>query len=329
VQVVQVGGGAAPADTVSETALDIEVMHAIAPSAQLIAYEGGSDTASLIQTFSQIVSEHRAQIVSISLGLCERFILDPSQAPSDLQDALNTSGQAYFSALDSAFQEADALGMSVLVASGDTGAYGCNQIDPGNHDVVPSSPASSPYVTAVGGTALFTGADGSYGREAGWEGPLEAAGSGGGLSAQYSQPSWQTGPGVANSFSNGMRQLPDVAADADPLTGYAIYDSTSNCSGSNCWGVVGGTSAAAPLWAGIAALANQSAGQRKRRPLGFLNPALYALGAGASRGADFHDVRAGGNLFYPATPGWDYSTGLGTPDANSLVQALLAADTGS
>lgn len=329
VEVVEVGQGAAPADTVSETALDIEVVHAIAPRTHLIAYEGGSDTASLIQTFSQIVSDHRAQVVSISLGLCERFILDPSQAPSDLQDALGTSGQAYFSALDSAFREADALGMSVLVATGDTGAYGCNQIDPNNHEVVPSSPATSPYVTAVGGTALFTGSDGSYGREAGWEGPLEGAGGGGGVSAQYPRPDWQTGPGVSNTASDGMRQVPDVSADADPLTGYAIYDSTSKCSGSDCWGVVGGTSAAAPLWAGITTLANQSAGNQKLRPLGFLNPALYTLGAGGSAGSLFHDVTTGGNLYYQATAGWDYSTGLGTPDANALVQALLSADTGA
>jgi subtilase family serine protease len=329
VQVVQVGGGAAAPDQMSETTLDIEVLHAIAPKAQLIAYEGGSDNTGLIQTFSRIVSDHRVQIVSISLGLCERFILDPSQAPRDLQSSLNTSGQAYFSALDNVFQEADALGMSVLVASGDTGAYGCNQLDPNNHEVVPSSPATSPYVTAVGGTTLFTNSNGTYGHEAGWEGPLQGAGSGGGLSLQYGRPNWQTGPGVDNTASNGMRQVPDVSSNADPLTGYAIYDSTANCSGSDCWGVVGGTSAAAPMWAGVVALADQAAGQRKLRPLGFLDPALYSLGAGASAGTLYHDVTIGGNLYYPATPGWDFSTGIGTPDAGALAQALVALDSGT
>ncbi|HEY7833625.1 MAG TPA: S53 family peptidase [Ktedonobacterales bacterium] len=331
VQVVSVAGGASPADKVSETTLDIEVVHAVAPQTQLIAYEGGGDTASLAQLFSQIMSDHRASIVSISLGLCEQFALDPTQAPSDLQSAFTSSGQTFFTALDTSFQEADALGISVLVASGDTGAYGCNQFDPTNHQVSPSAPATSPYVTAVGGTALFTGANGAYGREYGWEGPLEGAGGGGGLSLQYPRPTWQTGPGVANQFSNGMRQVPDVAADADPLTGYAIYDSTSGCSGSDCWGVVGGTSAAAPLWAGLIALINQQGAAKHLKPAGFLNPLLYQIGAAGDSGGGtpaFHDVAAGGNLYYPATPGWDFSTGWGTPDASVLAAQMLAAEQG-
>ena len=329
VSVVNVGQGAAPADKESETTLDIEVLHAIAPAAQVIVYEGGSDTASLAQMFSQIVSDHKAQVMSISLGLCERFILSPRQAPNDLQSAFTASGRAFFSSLDTTFREAGALGMSVLVATGDTGAYGCNQLDPANHELVASAPATSPYVTAVGGTALFTGSGGAYQREYGWEGPLEGAGGGGGVSQQYSLPSWQTGPGVSNQYSNGMRQVPDVSADADPLTGYAIYDSTSSCSGQDCWVVVGGTSAAAPLWAGLITLANQTGAKQGLRPLGFLNPALYRLGAGTSGPAPFHDVTAGGNLYYPATPKWDFSTGWGSPDGNALVQALLGIERGS
>ncbi len=329
VQVVQVGGGASPADKVSETTLDIEVVHAIAPRTQVIAYEGGGDTQSLVQTFSQIVSDHKASIMSISLGLCEKFALDPSQAPQDLQSAFTSSGQTFFSALDQTFQQADALGMSILVSSGDTGAYGCNQFDASNHDVTASAPATSPYVTAVGGTALFTGANGSYDHEDGWEGALEGAGGGGGVSLVYPVPSWQSGPGVSNQFSNGKRQVPDVSADADPLTGYAIYDSTdTGCSGDQCWGVVGGTSASAPLWAGLIALANQKGGASGKGPAGFLNPLLYQIGTAASGGgsAPFHDVTGGGNLYYPATRGWDFSTGWGTPDASVLVQSLLAAE---
>jgi kumamolisin len=126
---------------------------------------------------------------------------------------------------------------------------------------------------------------------------------------------------VNNQFSDGRRQTPDVAADADPLTGYRIYYSDNSCSGNDCWTVVGGTSAAAPFWAGIIALANQQ-GNRK---LGFLNPALYAIGATSASGglAAFHDVTGGGNLYYQAAPGWDYSTGWGSPDAAVLVPALL------
>jgi kumamolisin len=322
VQVIQVGGGAAGADKVSETTLDIEVVHAVAPNAQLIAYEGGSDLQGLAQLFSQIVTDHRAHVVSISLGLCERFVLDATQAPSNIQDAFDLSGGAFFQSLDSTFREADALGMSVLVSSGDTGAYGCNQLDPSNHALSPSAPATSPYVTAVGGTALFTTASGGYDHEDGWEGALEGAGGGGGVSQVYTRPSWQTGPGVNNQFSNGMRQVPDIAADADPLTGYAIYDSSSNCAGQNCWGVVGGTSAAAPFWAGLVALADQRAAAQGKGPVGFLNPLLYRLGSGAT--PPYHDVVAGGNLYFPATPGWDFSTGWGSPDANAIVPMLAA-----
>jgi kumamolisin len=324
VAVVPVGGGASPPDKVSETTLDIEVAHAVAPQAHLIAYEGGSDTASLVQLFDQIVTDHRAQVISISLGVCERYLLDPNQAPHDLQDGLTASGQSFFHALDTTFREADALGISVLVATGDTGAYGCNAFDPSDHTIGPSAPATSAYVTAVGGTALFTNADGSYGHEAGWEGPLEGAGGGGGLSLQEPRPSWQTGPGVSNQYSNTMRQVPDVSADADPLTGYAVYDSTSSCRGQDCWAVVGGTSAAAPFWAGLIALSNEAGAQHGLHPAGFLNPALYRLGSGAASPAPYHDITTGGDLYYQATPGWDYGTGWGSPDGNAFVQALLA-----
>lgn len=323
VEVVQVGGGAAPADHESETTLDIEVAHAIAPAAHLIVYEGGSDTASLAQLFDQIVTEHRAQVLSVSLGLCERYVTDPGSAPQDLQGGLTMAGNSFFSALDNTFRSADALGMSVLIATGDSGAYGCTRFDPNNHEVAPSSPSTSPYVTAVGGTALFPSAAGTYGHEYGWEGALEGTGGGGGLSLQYQRPTWQVGPGVANQYSNGMRQVPDVAADADPLTGYAIYDSTRRCAGQSCWGVVGGTSAATPLWAGLIALANQDGATHGKRPVGFLTPALYRLGANPSDPSPFHDVVDGGNLYYPATPGWDFSTGWGSPDGNTLVQQLI------
>ncbi|MEO7002038.1 MAG: S53 family peptidase [Ktedonobacterales bacterium] len=300
-QVVSVAGGSRSYSP--EPVLDIEVIRAIAPRSGIIVYESGSDLGHLAQMFDRIVSDNRAQIVSISLGACELGI-----------DSSSASG--FLATLDSTFQRADAQGMSVLVASGDSGAYGCQD----NHLAV-DLPAASPFVTAVGGTAVFPTSNNSYGREDGWEGPLEGAGGGGGLSVIYRRPAWQSGPDVNNSYSNGMRQVPDVSADADPLTGYRIYYSGDNsCSGSDCWTVIGGTSAAAPFWAALIALANQQ-GHRK---LGFLNPALYALGSSGSASAVFHDVTGGGNLYYQATPGWDYSTGLGSPDAASLVAALLA-----
>ncbi|MDE3231650.1 MAG: S8/S53 family peptidase, partial [Chloroflexota bacterium] len=303
-QVVQVAGGSNTSSP--EPALDIEILHAIAPKAQVIAYESGPDLASLTRMFDRIVSDNKAQIVSISLGACE-LAVDSS------------SSRGFLSAIDTAFQRADAQGMSVLVSSGDSGAYGCQD----NH-LSTDLPASSPYVTSVGGTALFPGASNAYGREYGWEGPLEAAGGGGGVSKLYQRPTWQAGPGLDNAYSNGMREVPDVAADADPLTGYRIYYSgDNNCSGNDCWTVVGGTSAAAPFWAGLIALANQQGNKR----LGFLNPRIYAIGqqSAAGQNAAFHDITGGGNLYYQATPGWDYSTGWGSPDAAALTPLLLAS----
>ena len=303
ITVTPVAGGASSSSP--EPVLDIEVIHAIAPAANIDVYESQADLGSVAQMFSQIVSDNHAQVISISLGACEAG-LDPSQA------------QSFYDSIDNSFRQAAAQGITVLVASGDSGAYGCQ-----DNTLSVQEPSSSPFVTAVGGTALFTNSDGSYNHEAGWEGPLESSGGGGGLSVVYQRPSWQTGPGVNNQFSNGARQAPDVAADADPLTGYAVYYSgKSGCSGSDCWQVVGGTSGAAPLWAGIVLLANQLATSHGGKPLGLINQRLYQLGASAQASQVFHDVTIGGNLYYQATSGWDYSTGLGTPIGAPLVRAL-------
>jgi kumamolisin len=313
VEEVKVDGGADKAKDVSETTLDIEVVHAIAPQTHLIAYEGPADFGGLTHTFAKIVKDNRAQVVSISLGGCEPAIVQA-----------NDLGTPYLNTLNTIFQQAAAQGMTVLVASGDEGAYTCQRNDPNDNSPSISLPADNPYVTAVGGTALFVNNDGgSYGYEAGWEGPLEGSGGGGGVSVGYSIPSWQSGPGVSNQYSTGMRQVPDVSAAADPLTGYKIYDSTSGCSGTDCWTAVGGTSAAAPLWASLVVLANQQAKASGKKPMGFINPALYAMGSDQAKTSPFHDITLGGNLFYQATSGWDYSTGWGTPDAAVLVKALV------
>jgi subtilase family serine protease len=302
-QVIKVGKG--PKGTSPEPVLDIEIVNAIAPKATVLVYESAEDLGSVATMLSRIVSDHRAQVLSVSLGTCE-VGLDPSTASS------------FISTLNDTFQRANAEGMSVLVASGDNGAYDC-----ADSNLSVGAVAANPYVTAVGGTALFLNGSSGYGHEAGWEGPLEGAGSGGGVSTIYSRPSWQTGPGVSNSYSNGMRQAPDVAAAADPLTGYAIYYTDQGCSGNSCFTIVGGTSAATPLWAGLILLANQQASKQSKGPLGFLDPALYALGA--TNGGVYHDVTIGGNLYYNAGANWDYTTGWGSPDGALLVPALLTA----
>jgi subtilase family serine protease len=312
ITVVPVAGGAS--GTSLETPMDIEVLHAVAPHAHLIVYEGPSDLASLAQMFNQIVTEHRAQVLSISLGICE---IDGSGPDSG----------NFVKVLNSTFQQADAEGMSVLVASGDSGAYGCQ-----SNALSVILPASNPNVTAVGGTTLFLQANGDYDHEASWEGPLEGVGSGGGVSQIYSRPAWQTGISIVNATNAGMRLVPDVAADADPLSGYLIYDSIGHdifgrlrCDSGGCWQVGAGTSAAAPFWAGLIALANQEAAAQGKSPLGFLNPTLYALAQSSRSPAPFHDVTEGGNLYYTATPGWDPCTGWGSPDAAVLVPDLITA----
>jgi kumamolisin len=322
VQKIQVNGGAEAAKGVSETTLDIEVVHAIAPKATLLAYEGPADFKSLATSMQQIVTDNRAQVISISLGSCEAAVVQSEGA-----QLLNT--------LTTIFQQAAAQGITVLAASGDDGAYTCHQVDPTDNALSISVPADNPYVTAVGGTALFLNDDGnnnvSYGYEAGWEGPLEGSGGGGGVSLGYPIPDWQTGPGVSNQYSTGKRQIPDVSADADPLSGYLIFDSTGGqcTTGSpddpnSCWNAVGGTSAASPLWGALVALANQQAAKNGKKTMGFIDPTLYKMGRGELGQSPFHDVTVGGNLFYQAGQSWDYSTGWGTPDAALVVQQLTS-----
>jgi kumamolisin len=314
IEVIKVNGGADKAQQVSETTLDIQVIHAIAPRAKILVYESPADFGSLADNFNKIVSDNRAKVVSVSLGGCEPAIWE---AP-DL-------GRNYFATLNNIFRQATAQGMSVFVASGDDGAYTCHRNDPNDNTLSASLPATNPFVTAVGGTALLVNDNGSYYSEAGWEGPMAGSGSGGGLSVGYLRPDWQSGPGVSNQYSTDARQVPDIAASADPLTGYRIYDSTDGgCSGEECWVAIGGTSASTPLWASLITLANQRAASNGKSTLGFINPMLYKMGADSTLNAAFHDVTVGGNLYYPSTAGWDYATGWGSPDASKLIPELLA-----
>jgi kumamolisin len=313
VRVVPIGSGA-DADS-PESTLDIELVHALAPHAHVVVYESPNDLSSVAEMVSQIVSDDQAHVLSISLGTCEAE-LDPSIAT------------AFLTSLDESFSLASVEGMSVLVASGDSGAFDCQ-----DSQLAVNAVAASPYVTSVGGTTLFLHTNGSYNYEAGWEGPLEEVGGGGGLSTLYQRPAWQLGPGVQNAYSDGMRQIPDVSADADPLTGYAVYYSKNGCGApATCWQIIGGTSAATPLWASLILLIDQLAEQHGQRPLGLLNPLLYQLEAGPGSGVTaplpFHDVSIGGNLYYDATPGWDYSTGWGSPDAAVLAQDIVHVQLG-
>jgi kumamolisin len=205
-------------------------------------------------------------------------------------------------------QTAAALGITITVASGDSGSSdgvgdGANHVD---------FPSSSPHVLACGGTAL-TLSNGARSTETVWNDQSQGGGAtGGGVSSYFALPSWQASAKVpAPANGNGGRGVPDVAGDAAPATGYQILVDGQSA-------VVGGTSAVAPLWAALVALVNQQTG----RNAGFLNPVLYSGGE-----ANFFDVTSGTNGSYKAAAGWDPCTGLGSPDGQKI--ATMVTNSGS
>jgi kumamolisin len=211
--------------------------------------------------------------------------------------------------MDEAFQAAAAMGVTVCVAAGDGGSTdgendGLNHVD---------FPASSPNALACGGTTLVASGN-SITSETVWNELANNEGAtGGGISDVFPLPSYQNGAGVppsANPNHNVGRGAPDVSGDADPTTGYVtLVDGQPD--------VIGGTSAVAPLWAGLIALVNESVG----KPVGFVNPLLYQS---ASTAGDFNDVTSGNNGAYSAGPGWDACTGLGSPIGAQVAAALGA-----
>lgn len=213
------------------------------------------------------------------------------------------------------FQQFAAQGQSFFNASGDSDAY-----PPGGGV---ASPTDSPYLTIVGGTTLSTsGAGGAWSGETVWNWG-GGTGSSGGVSAAVSIPSWQQWISMKNNLgSTDFRNLPDVALTADNI--HVIF-------GGGQSGTYGGTSCAAPLWAGFTALINQRAAGLGNPPVGFLNPALYALARGSNYPSTFHDVTQGNNFrggtgaHYSAAPGFDLCTGLGTPKGQALIDALAGA----
>ena len=294
-----------------EVELDIEVVAAMAPKAAQIVYMGPNTTQGVNDTYNQIVTDKKAQIATISWGECE-----------------SQSGNAELQTLDNILSQGSAEGIAMYAASGDSGAYDCNDTN-----LTVDSPAGDPNITGVGGTNLQLN-NGAYGSESVWSNPSdtqrspEGAGGGGGISSFFKEPSWQTGPGVQNQFSNGNREVPDVSADADPATGYSVYCTVaaSGCSSSG-WITVGGTSAAAPLWAGSTALINEYLQNQQKSRIGFANPMLYGLDNATQQFTPFHDVSSGTNLYYPATSGYDEASGWGSPDIYNIARDLAGGGT--
>ena len=278
-----------------ETVLDLEIIHAVAPKAQLVVYISAPDFGHSARAFDQMVTDHLGSIISESLGSCEP---DTSAGARDVYTAIQ--------------DRALALGMSHFVSSGDSGAFTCGV----DQEAASSFPATLPTLTAVGGTSVFESKEGLYFKEYAWGSPLDETGGGGGASQFYAAPDYQKN--VSQSIARGLRQVPDVSADADPMTGFHIIFGGRE-------GQAGGTSAAAPLWAATIALINQDLKKKGLREVGFANPAIYWMGDNLAKlnPKPFHDVTVGNNLGFPATTGWDFATGWGSMDATALDAAWI------
>jgi subtilase family serine protease len=278
-----------------ETVLDLEIIHEVAPGAKLVVYLSAADFSHADRAFDRMVNDNLGSIISESLGACE------ADAPGGHRDI-------YAGIQDRAV----AQGMSHFVATGDSGAYTCGKDEP----PVGSFPSTLPTVTAVGGTTVFESVEGNYFKEAAWGSPIDEAGTGGGPSQFYPIPAYQQA--VAQATGRGMRQVPDVSANADPSSGFHIIFGGQAAQ-------AGGTSAATPLWAAAVALINQDLKKQGLRVAGFANPALYWMGQHSSGlpAPPFHDVTAGNNLAYAAGPGWDFATGWGSLDAEAVDRAWI------
>jgi len=281
-----------------EVTLDIELQAALAPGAtKILVYEAPNSNAGVVDAYTRIAADNLAKQISTSWG-----------------EAENSAGTSTRNAENTAFQQMAAQGQSIFAAAGDSGA------DDNGSTLSVDDPASQPYMTGVGGTALSTaGPGGAYSSEKTWNGGSVASGAGGGgISTVWPIPSYQA-PVAGSAASKGsatMRNVPDVSLDADPNTGYSIYFGGK-------WVVYGGTSCAAPLWAAFTALVNQQRATNGLGTLGFANPPLYAAFQGANGAADFHDIADGStNLFYPAVAGYDDATGLGTFNGANLLLDL-------
>ncbi|GAA4858339.1 protease pro-enzyme activation domain-containing protein [Kitasatospora terrestris] len=285
-----------PGEGQGEVELDSEIVRGVAPKATQLVYEAPNSDQGEIDMAAKIVADNRVSVISISWGSCE-----PDTTASSM------------TAVNNSFKQAAAQGISVFSASGDDGSRDCTRSTSGSTVKAVDFPASSPYNTGVGGTNLKVSGT-AYSSESAW------STAGGGVSTQFAKPSWQTGTGVSGT----MRTVPDVSSNADPASGFAIYTQGSTSAG---WQVYGGTSAAAPLWSGYAALFNQKAKASAQPVLGEANPKLYALANSASYGSAFHDVTSGANQDFSTRAGYDQVTGWGTPVADALTTALLGGTT--
>ncbi len=292
-----------------ETTLDVEVIHALAPDAGIVVLtspvaetEGTFGLPEFRQLIQYAIDHHLGNIISNSWGASEATLKDQA-------------GQQEMQKWNALVQKATTQeGITFFASTGDGGAT--DYIDQQAKQLSPTPTigfmADNPWVTGVGGTSL------QQGKEIAW------SSSEGGFSRFYPTPSYQqTLPASVQGLFQNRRGVPDVSADADPNTAMADYDHGS-------WTQIGGTSASAPVWAALGAIADQLAGH----PLGFINPGLYKVAASSQYAQAFHDITVGNNSVdngtvkvkgYSAMPGWDPVTGLGSPNAEVLLPALISA----
>jgi kumamolisin len=274
----------------AEVLLDIEVAGAVAPKAQVLVYFAPNTDAGFVDAVNAALhgADGTPAVISISWGSAE--------------SEWTSQG---IKALDQAFLDAAALGVTVCAASGDSGSS--DGVSDGLAHV--DYPASSQYVIGCGGTRL-SAIGGIITSQVAWDDLPNGGATGGGVSDIFPKPSWQTAAGVPPSANPGGRigrGVPDVSGDADPQTGYSVLVDGQQIT-------VGGTSAVAPLWTGLITLLNQRVG----KPAGHLNPLLYAKTSSQA----FRDVVSGTNGAYEAGPGWDACTGWGSPDGVRLLSVL-------
>ena len=271
-----------------EVMLDIEIAGSIAPDCNIVVYFAPNTDAGFLDAVTTAVhdSTNKPSVISISWG-----------GPESTWTAQSMT------AFDQAFQAAATLGITVCIASGDSGSSdgssdGSNQVD---------FPASSPYALGCGGTTLNS-ASGTISSETVWNDGANGGSSGGGVSSFFALPAWQSGLNTTSGTTKtplAMRGVPDVSGDADPDTGYdVLVDGSSS--------VFGGTSAVAPLWAALVARINSIDGSTA----GYINPKLYGTPSA------LNDIVSGNNGSFSASPGWDACTGLGSPNGPA-VAALL------
>jgi kumamolisin len=280
-----------------EVLLDIEVVGALAPGAQIVVYFAPNTDAGFVDAVSQ--AAHATQTpaaISISWGQSE--------------DAWTAQART---ALDQALIDAAALGVTVTVAAGDDGST--DRAADGQAHV--DFPASSPHALACGGTRLDADpTTGAVTAETVWNNGAGNGATGGGVSDAFGLPTWQASAGVPRPGNKPGRGVPDVAGDADPQTGYQVRVDGKDL-------IIGGTSAVAPLWAALATRLAEATG----RKLGLLQPSLYGSGAAGVPATGFRDITVGSNGAYTAGPGWDPCTGLGVPDGTKLLAALQRPST--